>query len=133
MNTPEGLTMKVLLCTLCLDIRALDPEGAWTCCRCGNSEARWLDTKVGTVRCRAKDQGKLRIIGMNNKFLIMGCRGPAYEDHKLPDRWSWWRKLHDASTVIEGLIFDHDKRACWATILKVGDTPDISWEPQVSL
>ena len=123
MNTPEGLTMKVLLCTLCLDIRALDPEGAWTCCRCGNSEARWLDTKVGTVRCRAKDQGKLRIIGMNNKFLIMGCRGPAYEDHKLPD----------ASTVIEGLIFDHDKRACWATILKVGDTPDISWEPQVSL
>jgi hypothetical protein len=125
----EGLPLKVLLCTLCLDIRALDPEGAWTCCRCGNSEARWLDAEKGSVRCRAKDRSKLRVIGMNNKYLVVGVRGPSYADLKLTDRWAWWRKLHEASTLVEGLIFDKDKRACWATILKVGDTNDISWEP----
>lgn len=124
--------MKVLLCTLCLDIRALDPEGAWTGCRCGNSEARWLDVDVGSVRCRAKDQSRLRVIGMNNTFLLAGSKGPSYADLKVTDRWAWWRKLHDLATHAEGLIFDHDKRACWATILKVGDTPDISWEPSLT-
>jgi len=121
--------MKVLLCTLCLDIRALDPEGAWTNCRCGNSEARWLDVDTGSVRCRAKDQRGLRIIGMNNMFLLAGSKGPSYADLKVSDRWAWWRKLHETATAIEGLIFDHNKRACWATIMKVGDTPDITWEP----
>ena len=125
--------MKVLLCTLCLDIRALDPEGAWTECRCGNCSARWSDTSTGSVRCRAKDQSKLRIIGMNNTFLLAGSKGPSYADLKLGGRWAWWRKLHEAATVAEGLIFDKDKRACWAAILKVGDTNDISWEPDSQL
>jgi len=122
--------VKVLLCTLCIDMRALDPDGSWVQCRCGNSGARWLDPEKGSVRCRAKDRSKLRIVGLNNKFLVEGCRGPTYEDLKVTDRWTWWRKLHDAATKAEGFIFDKDKRACWAAIIKVGDTTDINWEPE---
>jgi hypothetical protein len=122
--------MKALVCTNCIDIRALEPTGQWTSCRCGTVEARWLDPQKGTVRVRAKDQSKARILGLNNSYLIGGCKGPTHmEMVAAGGQWEWWRNLHTEATNAPGYIFDKDKRACWATIVKVGETNDITWEP----
>lgn len=123
--------MKALFCTICLDIRALDPEGGWTVCRCGNLQARWLDPDKGTVKVKAQDQNRARMIGFNNHYLIGAAKGPAHLDMvKAGGQWEWWRQLHDQATHAPGYIFDKDKRACWATIVKVGETNDITWETE---
>lgn len=123
--------MKALFCTLCLDIRGLDPSGAWTVCRCGNLEARWLDPDRGTVRAKAREQGHVRFIGFNNTYLIGAAKGATHMDMvKAGGQWEWWRQLHDQATSAPGYIFDKDKRACWATIVKVGETSDIAWETE---
>jgi hypothetical protein len=121
--------VKALFCTICIDIRALDPSGAWTVCRCGNLEARWLDPDKGTVRAKAKDHGCVRFIGFNNTYLIGAAKGPTHlQMVEAGGQWEWWRKLHGEATTSPGYIFDKDKRACWATIVKVGETNDIAWE-----
>ena len=121
--------MKALLCAACMDIRALDPDGAWTACRCGNSEARWLDADAGTVRVRAKDKGLVRILGLNNSFLLRAIKGADHLDLvEAGGQWEWWRKLHELATDAKGYIFDRQFRACWACIVKVNETSDIKWE-----
>jgi len=121
--------MKALVCTVCVDIRALDPSGAWTSCRCGNAKARWLDPDKGTVRVKAEDQNRVRILGLNNHYLINGSKGPTHAQMvEVGGQFEWWRKLHDESTNAPGYIFDKGKRACWATLVKVGETNDITWE-----
>jgi hypothetical protein len=123
--------MKALVCTLCLDIRALDPKGAWTACRCGNLEARWLDPDKGTVKVRAKDQSRVRMLGLNNTYLIGAAKGPTHAEMVTAGgQWEWWRKLHDDATNAPGYVFDKTKRACWATLVKVGETNDITWETE---
>jgi hypothetical protein len=123
--------MKALVCTLCLDIRALDPSGAWTVCRCGNLEARWLDPDKGTVRVRAKDQSRVRMLGLNNQYLIGAAKGPTHAEMVAAGgQWEWWRKLHDEATNAPGYVFDKSKRACWATLVKIGETNDIAWETE---
>jgi hypothetical protein len=122
--------VKALVCVKCLDIRALDPKGAWTACRCGNCEARWLDPDKGTVRVKALDQLAVRILGLNNHYLINGARGPTHMAMvEAGGQWEWWRKLHDEATNAPAYIFDKSRRSCWATIVKVGETNDITWEP----
>jgi hypothetical protein len=91
-------------------------------CRCGNTEARWLDPQAGTVRVRAKDRSLARILGINNRFLLKAIEGSIGDD------WTAWRKLHEEATDAKGYIFDKTFRACWACILRVGETGDIKWE-----
>ncbi len=123
--------MKALVCTACVDIRALDPSGGWTACRCGNVEAKWADPEKGTVKVKAKNQGSARILGLNNTYLIGGCNGPTHREMVAAGgQWEWWRQLHDKATTAPGYVFDKDKRACWATIVKVGETNDITWETE---
>lgn len=123
--------MKALLCGLCIDIRALDPSGAPTSCRCGNMQARWLDPQRGTVRVRAKDRSAARILGMNNAFLLKAIDGFHHlEMVEAGGQWEAWRKLHVQSTDAKGYIFDKDKRACWACVVKIGETGDIAWEEE---
>lgn len=122
--------MKALVCTICVDIRALDPSGAWTVCRCGNAEARWLDPNMGTVRVKAKDQTRVRILGLNNEFLVAAVKGPTHlEMVSAGGQWEWWRKLHEKACDAKGYVFDKDKRGCWACLVKVNETNDITWEP----
>ena len=115
--------MKLLFCGACHDIRALDPEGAWTVCRCGNLEARWLDPHRGTVGVRAMDREVVRIIGVHNGFLS-GAFDPSVEKGDN----IYWRNLHGIATVAPGYLFDEHKRGCWAAIIKVGETNDVFWE-----
>jgi len=113
--------MKLLFCTKCFDIRALEPEGEWTRCRCGNLEARWVDPNRGTVSVRATNRAFARIIGMNNQMLLGAEESLNDED---------WKLLHEIATDAKGYIFDKAFRGCWACIMKVGETGDISWAPE---
>jgi len=122
---------KALLCAKCLDIRGLDPDGAWTTCRCGNMQARWLDPRAGTVRVKAKYPGMARMLGLNNSYLLKGIEG--FDHHEMVEaggQWEAWRKLHQHATHAKGYIFDESMRACWACIVKVNETGDIQWEEE---
>lgn len=124
--------MKALLCAKCHDIRALDPTGAWTTCRCGRVSARWIDPHRGTVSVRAAEQDRAypRILGLNNAFLVPALEGPSHAEMvKAGGQWEAWRRRHADATNAPGYIFDKDKRACWACIIRVGETSDVSWEP----
>lgn len=123
--------MKALLCGLCFDIRALEPTGKWTMCRCGNLEARWIDPQRGTVSVRAYDKSSARVIGFNNSFLTAAIQGPSHLDMvEAGGHWEAWRKLHDVATAAPGYIFDKSMRSCWACVVRVGETGDIKWEPE---
>lgn len=121
--------MKVLLCGECFDIRAFPDNGAWVECRCGNMAARWVDPMAGTVKVRAKDRSKARIIGLNNRMLhaAFGIAEAYSEPPRLDHRW---KQLHQECTHAPGYIFDESRRGCWACIVEVGHTNDISWEEE---
>lgn len=121
--------MKCLICTACSDIRALHPDGEWTTCRCGACSARWVDPDRGTVVVRAAARELPRILGLNNAFLIPATRGLSLleiEQNEGAD--GAWRVRHAIAINAPGYVFDKSHRACWACIVKVGETGDICWE-----
>jgi hypothetical protein len=119
---------KALVCARCFDIRGLHPDGFWVACHCGRVEARWLDPDAGTVRVRG-DRTAARILGLNNRFLVPAAKGPTHEEMvEAGGQWEWWRALHVKATGAPGYIFDAAKRSCWACIMKVGETNDVTWE-----
>jgi hypothetical protein len=120
--------LKLLICTACSDIRALDPKCAWTTCRCGACSAKWVDPSAGTVVVRADDRRLPRILGLNNAFLIPACRGMEWaEIQDCGGRDAAWRKRHKESTNAPGYLFDESRRECWACVIQVGESNDVSW------
>lgn len=117
--------MKVLWCLLCNDIRAMDPGGAPTSCRCGNLTARWENPVRGTVRATAKDRESVRFIGMHNGFLRFAATAPAWGDIGNAK----WRAEHEriCAEDADGYIFSQQFRNCPFAIVKVGTTNDIRW------
>jgi hypothetical protein len=118
--------MKVLLCGVCGDIRAFD-EGVFTPCKCRRMAAKWVDASRGTVQVIAKNRDKARIIGMNNHMITAALSMP----HTAMDYGaSKWKQLHAEATQAPGYIFDDSIRGCWACIVKIGVTNDITWAPE---
>jgi hypothetical protein len=117
--------MKVLYCCKCGDIRAFNET--FTSCRCGNTEARWVDPRLGTVHVRAREKAYARIIGLNNSMLRKSAEltDSLYIDYG----HSKWKEFHDEATNAPGYIFDKSLRNCWACIMRVGQTTDIAWSP----
>lgn len=114
--------MKSILCGLCADIRGVRPDGI-TVCECGNVAAWWVDPRRGTLKVHAKDRDEVRVIGMHNGFL-----GATWADE--PKRThAAWKTTHDYITAraSDGYIFHENQRGCWACIVRVGDTSDITW------
>jgi hypothetical protein len=109
--------MKLLFCIRCGDIRAFD-AGEWTLCKCGRMAAKWRDANAGTVHVIADDKSNVRFIGMNNSFLYNAIKGGLHEDH---------RNYHEKATQAPGYLFDKSMRNCWACIVKVGDSSDITY------
>lgn len=124
--------MKLLFCGECMDIRAPDPKGEWTSCRCGNAAVRWLDPARGILRVRANHTCHVRIIGMHNAMLwasLGGNGNPNVPPMPRPKSNVEWRKLHDDLVKhAEGYIFHESKRASWAAVMEVGTTGDVQWE-----
>ena len=85
--------------------------------------ARWVDPNRGTVSVKATIRDKARILGLNNRMLQASVG--AHENE-------CWKRMHDEVTTAHGYIFDKEMRNCWACILCVGETGDITWEPDAS-
>lgn len=118
--------MKALVCGSCdggIDIVAIPPHGACTC-RCGNACAWWTNPVLGIAQVYARDRTFVRILGLHNGFLIPAISevGPYLD--KAP---AWWQALHEQATDAPGYVFDRAGRGCWAAIIKIGATSDVTW------
>lgn len=124
--------MKILYCAKCNGMRSFgvdetgDGPHPWTYCDCKQMAARWENPDLGTVQVLAMVPARTFIIGMNNRFLrgaVMLSAGAHADDNRN------WRALHDEAAKAPGFVFDSSNRDCWAAIMRVGDTNDISWHP----
>jgi hypothetical protein len=123
--------MKILLCGKCFAMHSFnvaDPDSTdhpWTYCDCKQMAARWLNPDAGTVQVLAMVPDHAFIIGMNNRFLTGAVM--TIMKHSADD--SNWRGLHEEVTKAPGYVFDASHRNCWAAVLRVGETKDVSWHP----
>lgn len=111
--------MKALVCGDCHDIRALDPSCEWVECRCGAVRARWIDPVIGTAEFTGRYPCAF-LLGLNNQMFGPATRGATTVFEEA-------RAFHDQATDAPGYIFDKSKAACWAVILRPGQTNDVTW------
>jgi hypothetical protein len=120
---------KALICLACVDIVTpyTSTDRGWRRCRCGQSAVRWRNPDQGLIDVTATAGPRLvRVLGLNNLFLQdavtattgLGARPPGY-----------WRGLHQqqTTTVPRNYLFHADQRNCWAVVIAVGDTNDVSF------
>lgn len=113
---------KALLCVECFDIQSPRRDGTWRYCECGKSATRWRDGPRGLIEVSSRySASRVRVIGLNNGFITKAI---VQGQHLNPEMW---RELHqhEADTVPPGYLFHADKRACWALIVRVGESGDI--------
>jgi hypothetical protein len=114
--------MKVLLCSNCMDIRAMHPHGKPTSCRCGEVTAWWTDSHRRTAKFYAPRKEFAWMIGLHNGFLAGAL---ARQGMRTPE---FWRELHDEITsTAHGYVFHDSQRKCWAAPFKPGWTNDVTW------
>ncbi len=113
--------MKAIICFANHDVHIHSFGETWTSCQCGNVRVKWLDSHLGTVVVAAKNKNKVRLLGLNNAYLI-----PAISTIDQPS-WDGYRQLHEQATEAPGYIFDKHKAACWATVVPIGSTGDVRW------
>lgn len=122
--------MKALLCLQCSDIRAPNPDKSPVACRCGNCGVRWDDPQRGRLKVWARNKSLVRVIGLHNDFLMAAADdggGPA-NPGPIRKMDEYWKSVHEEVTNAPGYLFDKSKRACWACIIRVGETNDVWWE-----
>ena len=115
--------MKALFHTNCGSIRSPKTDKSWTFCDCGQAAMRWTDPARGLAEVWSADPGSARVIGMNNAMLTAD---PPNGSRK--EQGQAWRRMHELSirTVDTHYLFHADDRACWAVIIRPGDTGDVS-------
>lgn len=107
----------------CGSVRSPRADGVWTFCDCGQAAMRWTDPAKGLAEVWAADPGSARVIGMNNAMLMTDPpNGSRAEQGQA------WRDMHELSTraVSPHYLFHADARACWAVIIRPGDTGDVT-------
>jgi len=120
--------MKILFCGKCYGMRSFEMDDTgdghhpWTYCDCKQMAARWENPDLGTVQVLSMVPERAFIIGMNNNFLRDAV-------HRSPMSNEDWQKSHAMATLAPDHVFDAHRRACWACVLQVGTTTDISWHP----
>jgi len=121
---------KVALCANCWDIvsprRAWKTDRSWRWCECDHTAVRWRDGNRGLLEVTSSHGPTgVRILGLNNSFLEPAVNvGHALKDEE-------WRVLHqDACRLLEPYyLFHTDKRACWALVVAVGGSGDVTFVP----
>lgn len=120
--------MKVLVCMDCSDIVApYREDGKWRRCQCGRSAVTWTSGNQGLLLLSHKyNRSKVRVLGLNNAFFITALEGGITSAET-------WRMIHQASIeeVEPHYLFHKNNRACWACVIAVGETGDvtfIAWE-----
>ncbi len=114
--------MKAIICYDKGDVHINSFGEDWTSCSCGNVRVRWLDPQAGTVVVAAKNRETVRLLGLSNSYLI-----PAIDLNGMSLTWERYRELHDEATNSPGYLFDKEKVACWAAVVKIGRSNDVRW------
>jgi hypothetical protein len=123
--------VKIALCVHCTDFvtprRNWSVDRAWRWCQCGHTGVRWRDGARGLLEVTSlHGHDGVRVVGMNNLFLQKAVIAPqARGGLSFPE----WRDLHQtcAQAVEPGYLFHVDKRDCWALIVQVGESGDVTF------
>ncbi len=112
--------MKALACGSCGDIQAL--QVGWRTCACGAISAHWVNPHTGTAEFKASETNKRYgfLLGLNNNLLVPALRGELamFQD---------FRAAHEQATKAPNHIFDESRASCWAVVVRVGTTSDVTW------
>jgi hypothetical protein len=121
---------KAAICVHCWDIispyRYWETDRRWRWCECEHAAVRWRDGYRGLLEVTTlHGPDHVRVLGINNSFLTAAIQsGSAFS----PDEW---REFHTASTdaVAPNYLFHKDKRACWALLIAIGESGDVTYVP----
>jgi hypothetical protein len=132
---------KAALCITCADIVSpyRDDGGlivgggldGWRFCQCQEMGVRWRDGKRGLIEVTALHGPEaVRVIGLNNMFLGLACQPTG--DGVTPRTAEQWRNLHAlcCEKVEPHYLFHADNRACWALVVRVGESGDVFFIPR---
>lgn len=124
---------KAAYCTHCSDIfspcRDWTANRAWRWCQCDHAAVRWLDGARGQLEVTAVHGPEyVRVLGLNNAFLEAAA-GPLGATLTAEE----WRVLHArcAEVVQPYYLFHESNRACWALVVAVGESGDVTFVPGV--
>lgn len=119
---------KAAVCVACSDIvaphRDWQTDRRWRWCECTRTGVRWVDGTRGLLEVTsAHGPDGVRVLGLHNTFLEAAVQG-----HWAPEEW---QQLHiEATTLVDRhYLFHADRRACWALVVRVGDTGDVAFVP----
>lgn len=112
--------MKAIICAEHGQIHIHTFGQSWTPCECGNVFAKWLDPDAGTVVVAARVKERVRLLGLNNRYLEAALLGRNLS-------WERFRELHDMATEAPNFLFDKSRIACWAAVVEVGRSNDVRW------
>lgn len=113
--------MKVIVCANSGDIHLISFSTSWTRCQCGNTAVRWIDPNQGTVVVAARRREYVRLLGLNNNYLI-----PMLQ-RDVDLKWEDYRSLHDEATSAPLHVFDKSRAGCWAVLMRIGRSSDVRW------
>jgi hypothetical protein len=118
---------KAMLCINCSDLvaphRDWQTDRAWRWCECGGAGVRWRDGTAGLLEVTSADgPAAVRVLGINNSFLVAAVAQP-------PPHAEGWRDLHRqaCAEVTPNYLFHQDRRACWALIVRPGESSDVTF------
>jgi hypothetical protein len=126
---------KAAICVHCSDIvsphRDWVTDRAWRWCECDHMGVRWRDGAQGLIEVTALyGPDSVRVLGFNNMFLSLGVTANPASDTGTRTA-EQWRALHDytCDRVEPHYLFHKDKRGCWALIVRVGESGDVTFVP----
>lgn len=120
---------KAALCMHCSDIvspyRDWEANRSWRWCQCLHMATRWADGAQGLIEVTAlHGPDHVRVIGLNNTFLTAAVvpSASAFTHEQ-------WRQLHSesADVVAPHYLFHKERRGCWALVVAVGQSGDITF------
>lgn len=128
---------KAALCVHCTDIvsprRSWQVDRSWRWCECEHTAVRWRDGDKGLIEVSSlRGPDGVRVLGLNNLFLQYAVADPAARGPvPLGLMAQEWRELHDACAkhVEPHYLFHADQRACWALVVRVGESGDVTFIP----
>ena len=119
--------MKAIICIQTNSVEIYTFGTAWTSCPCGNVKAKWLDPMAGTVAVAARNRDNVRLLGMNNNYLIPAIRQESVHRGVSGLTWEEYRDLHEIAVNAPNFLFDKERICCWAAVVKIGRSNDVRW------
>lgn len=119
---------KAAVCTSCMDIvaprRDWRKDRSWRWCECEHTGVRWRHGERGLLEVTSRDgiEG-VRVLGLNNLFLVPAAgNGVNWQDAQ-------WRTVHEVTCEDAGehYLFGAGRRNCWALVIAVGQTGDVTF------